>query len=258
MRYLILSDIHANLEALEAVLATDDVADATLVLGDMVGYGADPNAVIERVRELPAATFIRGNHDKVGAGIESVRSFNHLARHAIEWTAAVLTPEHRLWLAELPKGPKVVDETVEICHGSPFDEDVYIFDDLDAQRALATSRRQLCLFGHTHLPAAFLANGEFDAIPVKRDLSFDLTLERGVKYLVNCGAVGQPRDGDWRAAFGVLDTGTSILTLKRVPYDVAAAQAKIQLSFRRRSTIASWSRRATAACSSASRSPAWC
>ena len=227
MRYLILSDIHANLEALEAVLALGVVADATLVLGDMVGYGADPNAVIERVREFPAATVIRGNHDKVGAGIESVRSFNHLARHAIEWTAAVLTPEHRRWLAELPKGPLVVDATVEICHGSPFDEDVYIFDDLDAQRALVTSRRQLCLFGHTHLPAAFRADGEFEAVPLKRDLYFDLPLEPDVKYLVNCGAVGQPRDGDWRAAFGVLDTTAKVLTLRRVPYDVATAQAKI-------------------------------
>ena len=227
MRYLILSDIHANLEALEAVLAAGVVADATLVLGDMVGYGADPNAVIERVRELPAATIIRGNHDKVGAGLESVRSFNHLARHAIEWTADILTPDHRRWLAELPKGPMVVDETVEICHGAPFDEDVYIFDDLDAQRGLVTSRRPLCLFGHTHLPAAFIADDIFDSIPIRRDASFDIALERGVKYLVNCGAVGQPRDGDWRAAFGVLDTATWMLTLKRVPYDVAAAQAKI-------------------------------
>jgi diadenosine tetraphosphatase ApaH/serine/threonine PP2A family protein phosphatase len=227
MRYLILSDIHANLEALEAVLAVEVAAEATLVLGDMVGYGADPNAVIERVRQLPAATFIRGNHDKVGAGIESVRSFNHLARHAIEWTAAVLMPEHRRWLTELPKGPLVVDDTVEICHGSPFDEDVYIFDDLDAQRALVVSRRPLCLFGHTHLPAAFRADGDFEAVPLTREAVIELSLERDVKYLVNCGAVGQPRDGDWRAAFGVLDTTTKVLTLRRVPYDVAAAQAKI-------------------------------
>ena len=227
MRYLILSDIHANLEALEAVLAAGVIADATLVLGDMVGYGADPNAVIERVRQLPAATIIRGNHDKVGAGLESVRSFNHLARHAIEWTADILTPDHRRWLAELPKGPVVVDGTVEICHGAPFDEDVYIFDDLDAQRALVTSRRPLCLFGHTHLPAAFSVDDDFDSIPLRRDASFDIALEPGVKYLVNCGAVGQPRDGDWRAAFGVLDTDTSLLTLKRVPYDVATAQTKI-------------------------------
>ena len=95
MRYLVLSDIHANLEALEAALAAGPTADAVLILGDLVGYGADPNAVIERVRSLPRTTMIRGNHDKVGAGIDSVRSFNHLARQAIEWTAAALTAEHR-------------------------------------------------------------------------------------------------------------------------------------------------------------------
>ena len=103
MRYLVLSDIHANLEALDAVLASGTDADAILVLGDLVGYGAEPNAVIERVRALRAATIIRGNHDKVGAGIDSVASFNHLARHAITWTAAELTPRSREWVAALPR-----------------------------------------------------------------------------------------------------------------------------------------------------------
>jgi diadenosine tetraphosphatase ApaH/serine/threonine PP2A family protein phosphatase len=227
MRYLVLSDIHANLEALEAVLAAETSTEATLVLGDLVGYGADPNAVIDRVQTLPAATFIRGNHDKVGAGIDSVRSFNHLARYAIEWTSATLTRERTAWLAALPRGPVVVDDLVEICHGSPFDEDVYIFDDLDARRALVASKRPLCLFGHTHLPAAFCLDDAFEAIALRRETSLDLPLSAGVRYLVNCGAVGQPRDGDWRAAFGVLDTDTRVLTLRRVPYDVAAAQAKI-------------------------------
>jgi diadenosine tetraphosphatase ApaH/serine/threonine PP2A family protein phosphatase len=227
MRYLILSDIHANLEALEAVLAAEPAPDATLVLGDLVGYGADPNAVIDRLRALQATTFIRGNHDKVGAGIDSVRSFNHLARHAIEWTSATLTAERTAWLAALPRGPMIVDDLVEICHGSPFDEDVYIFDELDARRALVVSRRPLCLFGHTHVPAAFSFDDTFEAMPLRRDPAFELTLAGEVRYLVNCGAVGQPRDGDWRAAFGVLDTGNRTLTLRRVPYDVAAAQAKI-------------------------------
>ena len=105
MRYLILSDIHANLEALESTLAAAGECDAVLVLGDLVGYGADPNAVIERVQSLPNATIIRGNHDKVGAGVETVESFNHLARHAISWTATELTPENRQWLAAMPAGP---------------------------------------------------------------------------------------------------------------------------------------------------------
>jgi diadenosine tetraphosphatase ApaH/serine/threonine PP2A family protein phosphatase len=227
MRYLIISDIHANLEALEAVLAEEPAPDATLVLGDLVGYGADPNAVIDRLRDLPSTTFIRGNHDKVGAGIDSVRSFNHLARQAIEWTSATLTAERTTWLAALPRGPMVVDDLVEICHGSPFDEDVYIFDELDARRALVVSRRPLCLFGHTHVPAAFSFDDRFEALPLRREPAFEIPLAPEVRYLVNCGAVGQPRDGDWRAAFGVLDTEKRTLTLRRVAYDVATAQAKI-------------------------------
>jgi diadenosine tetraphosphatase ApaH/serine/threonine PP2A family protein phosphatase len=228
MRYLILSDIHANLEALEAVLAVEVAAEATLVLGDMVGYGADPNAVIERVRQLPAATFIRGNHDKVGAGIESVRSFNHLARHAIEWTAAVLMPEHRRWLTELPKGPLVVDDTVEICHGSPFDEDVYIFDDLDAQRALVVSRRPLCLFGHTHLPSLFkVVDGTLYGTALDAERDAVIPLQRGARYLINVGSIGQPRDGDPRAGYGVLDDEGRELRTFRVPYAVERAQQRI-------------------------------
>src|SRR4030095_5930030 len=156
MRYLVISDIHANLEALDAVLAVATDYDHALVLGDFVGYGADPNAVIDRVLSLPSATFIRGNHDKVGAGLEDTDGFNYLARHAITWTANALTQEHRTWLAALPKGPVVVDAMVEICHGAPFDEDVYIFDDLDAMRALRASERPLCLFGHTHVPHALV------------------------------------------------------------------------------------------------------
>ena len=227
MRYLILSDIHANLEALEAVLSSAGDWDEVLILGDLVGYGADPNAVIEGVRALPHATIIRGNHDKVGAGVENVESFNHLARHAISWTASTLTPANRAWLAAVTAGPVMIDELVEICHGSPFDEDVYIFDDLDARRALNTIERPLCLFGHTHVPAVFRLNTDLKSVGPPRGVRYRLPLDAGAKYLVNCGAVGQPRDGDPRAAFGILDTEARMLTVLRVAYDVAAAQAKI-------------------------------
>ncbi len=227
MRYLILSDIHANLEALEAVLAGAGDHDGVLVLGDLVGYGADPNAVIERVRALPATTIVRGNHDKVGAGLENVESFNHLARQAIAWTSAMLTPANREWLAALRQGPLTIDDLVEICHGSPFDEDVYIFDDLDARRAIRASRRPLCLFGHTHVPAVFRFDADLDALGPPRGPRFRLTMDEDAKYLVNCGAVGQPRDGDPRAACGILDTAARTLSVLRIGYDVGAAQAKI-------------------------------
>ena len=227
MRYLIVSDVHANLEALEATLSAAGDVDRVLVLGDLVGYGADPNAVIDRIRGLAQATIIRGNHDKVGAGFENVDSFYHLARYAIAWTASALTPDNREWLAAVQAGPVAIDGLVEICHGSPFDEDVYIFDDLDARRAINVTTRPLCLFGHTHVPAAFRFDGDLTPVGPPRGARFRLALDDGAKYLVNCGAVGQPRDGDPRAAFGLLDTEASALTVLRVTYDVAAAQQKI-------------------------------
>ena len=226
MTYLILSDIHANLEALETVLAAAGPYEHALVLGDLVGYGANPNEVVHRLRALPSVTFIRGNHDKVGAGVETVDSFNHLARHAISWTATELTPENRQWLAAMPAGPALIDDVVEICHGSPFDEDAYIFDDLDVRRAMAAASRPLCLFGHTHVPAAFRLADTLLPVGPLRD-RFQLPLEATARYLVNCGAVGQPRDGDPRAAFAHLDTAERTLTINRVAYDVATAQAKI-------------------------------
>lgn len=227
MRYLILSDIHANLEALEASIAHAGSCDAVLILGDLVGYGADPNAVIDRVRDLRATTIVRGNHDKVGAGLENVESFNHLARQAIAWTATTLTPSNREWLAALQEGPVTINGLVEICHGSPFDEDVYIFDDLDARRAIRATRRPLCLFGHTHVPAVFRFAADLEALGPPRGPRFRVTLDEEAKYLVNCGAVGQPRDGDPRASFGILEPESRTLSVVRVAYDVGATQAKI-------------------------------
>jgi len=235
VRYLILSDIHANLEALEAVLASAASYDKVLLLGDYVGYGADPNAVIDRVRELPVAAQIRGNHDKVAVGVGDVDEFNLVAREAIIWTARMITPENRAWLAALPQGPAIVDESVEICHGTTFDEDVYVFDDLDALRSLRSAQRPLCLYGHTHMPAIFRLTGDgegggnasLDFLGPARGSSFSLAVDGGARYLVNCGAVGQPRDGDARAAYGLVDTDARSVAILRARYDVAAAQAKI-------------------------------
>jgi len=227
LRYLVISDVHANLEALDAVLAAAGHHDHALVLGDLVGYGADPNAVIDRVRALPSATFIRGNHDKVGAGLENTDGFNYLARHAITWTTNTLTPERRQWLAALPQGPTIIDDLVEICHGAPFDEDVYIFDDLDAMRALRVSRRPLCLFGHTHVVAGYYVTSEMQSVGGIDETPIHIPRNGGSRFLINCGAVGQPRDGDPRAAFGILDSSARTLSLARVEYDVSAAQAKI-------------------------------
>ena len=228
MRYLVLSDVHANLEALTAVLdASAAQWDQVLVLGDLVGYGADPNAVIERVRALPVTAMVRGNHDKVAAGLAPVDSFNQVARQAIEWTSARLTPDNLKWLAALPHGPVPVDAHTEICHGAPWDEDAYLFDERDVERERASLSRPLCLFGHTHVPSIFRIESTVEAMLPVRGERCRIPIDPNARYLVNCGAVGQPRDSDPRAAFGLLDTATRGLTIVRTPYDVAAAQTKI-------------------------------
>ena len=233
MRYLILTDIHANLEALDACL-TDAKArgyDATLVLGDLVGYGPDPNEVVERVLALKPLAMVRGNHDKVACGLEQAEGFNAVARSAAKWTLDILTPKNREWLADLPEGPTIVDDLVEICHGSPFDEDAYIFDELDAVRALKVSTRPLCLFGHTHYPVTFELSAEaFDTVGPAAASEALLPLKRGAKYLVNPGSVGQPRDGDARAAYAIVDTNgnsTPRVELLRLKYPVEETQTKI-------------------------------
>jgi diadenosine tetraphosphatase ApaH/serine/threonine PP2A family protein phosphatase len=238
-RYLVISDIHANLPALEAVLADAARAgqppyDGVLCLGDLVGYGAEPTAVVERVMGLPLSGVVRGNHDKVAAGLESSRLFHDQARRAIEWTAATLTPDARAVIRAFPRGPLTVPPNVRICHGAPFDEDYYIFDSRDAWRALeGEPAGGLCLFGHTHVPAAFgltprgvevlLPDADAAAPGVTR-----LEWRRDLPMLVNVGAVGQPRDGDPRAAYGIIDEARRTIEFHRVEYDIAAAQARIR------------------------------
>ena len=230
MRYLVLTDIHANLEALEACLADarDRKCDQTLVLGDLVGYGGDPNAVVERIQSLEPAAIVRGNHDKVACGLEQAEGFNAVAKSAAKWTLEALSPEHRDWLCALPAGPIDVDDVVSICHGSPFDEDAYIFDELDAVRALKVSKRPLCLFGHTHYPVTFeLFNDSFDSVGSAGAPQTQVQMKNGYKYLINPGSVGQPRDGDPRAAYAIVDTKLRRVELYRTRYAVEEAQNKV-------------------------------
>jgi predicted phosphodiesterase len=230
MRYLVISDIHANLEAYETVMTASQKLgwDRVVVLGDLVGYGGDPNAVVDRVRELSPYALIRGNHDKVGSGIEAADGFNAVARSAIRWTYDTLTDDNRAWLAALPAGPVDVDTTFEICHGTPFDEDAYVFDDLDALRALHASRRPLCLFGHTHVQVGYsLARNQFAVETNGEVRPFDITLSAETKYLINPGSVGQPRDGDPRAGFGIVDSEKVTVSIHRIGYPIARAQARI-------------------------------
>lgn len=230
MRYLVISDVHANRHALEAVIA-DAAArgyDATLCLGDVVGYGGDPGAALDLTLALEPLGFIRGNHDKVCAGLEPATSFNDVARRAVEWTRATLSETQLATLAALPRGPVRITDELEICHGAPFNEDHYVFDRSDAGRAMSSAAARICLFGHTHLPAVYST----PAHPVQRSEVTDdeYRLPRDGAMLINVGSVGQPRDGDPRAAYGLLDLGRSTLQLRRVQYDIAGAQAAIRLA----------------------------
>lgn len=228
MRYLILSDIHANAHALNAVL--DDASrlgyDRTLCLGDLVGYGGAPAECIERTFALAPVGLIRGNHDKVCAGLESPALFNDVARKSVEWTRSVLSAGDLARLAALEPGPKVIARDLEICHGSPFDEDHYIFDASDAERAILTMTARLCFFGHTHVPAVFTSSR--DPMQTGGALEPDeMRLPKRGPALINVGSVGQPRDGDARAAYGLFDVTRRTVRLRRVTYDIRGAQQQI-------------------------------
>lgn len=232
MKYLVISDIHANLDALDAVLAdcAGETFDHTLMLGDLVGYGAEPNEVVDRVREMgEAVTMVRGNHDKVAIGLEPLDAFNVAARTAAEWTFGELNTDNREFIRGLPKGPSRVADGLEICHGSPLDEDMYILDSRSAGLAFRASEARVVLFGHSHIPSCFIE--EHDE-PYRSSISFVSTDELDViadrRYLINPGSVGQPRDADPRAAYMVVEWAEAPrIEWRRVDYDVARAAEKI-------------------------------
>ena len=231
MRYLVLTDIHSNLEALDAVLRASAAQryDAVLVLGDLVGYGADPNAVVDCVRSLGPRAIVRGNHDKVASGLDNAEDFNPMAKAAARWTRESLTPQNLEYLRDLPAGPVVVDGAIEICHGSPLDEDLYVVADIDAARSIAVARAAICLFGHTHvaLTARMDSQRRLEIEAPQGHPEFAVTIDAGSKYMINPGSVGQPRDGDSRAAYAIADLDRMVVTLYRVAYPIEAAQKKI-------------------------------
>jgi diadenosine tetraphosphatase ApaH/serine/threonine PP2A family protein phosphatase len=239
MRVLILSDIHSNLEALNAVLAAAPPHDMVWNLGDVVGYGANPNEVIDRVRPL-GSVFVRGNHDKVISGAAGLEDFNPIAGRAAKWTRCVLTQEHTDWLRHMPAGPIMPDgPDVSCVHGSPLNEDEYLLTVRDAWLSLTRATTRINFFGHTHLQGGFATNGEewfriAPQYPSRGAVEYELALRESARYLINPGSVGQPRDGDWRAAFALYETeengnGTiRRVIFHRVPYDVKEAQERIK------------------------------
>ena len=229
MRTLILSDLHANVQATDAVLADARRRgyDRAVCLGDVVGYGAHPNEVIDRLRDLPACAFVRGNHDKAACGISDGHSFNDAAREALAWTREALTSDSLAWLATLPEGPVKV-EGLLMSHGSPRDEEAYILGESDAQEAMAAFTEPLALFGHTHFAGLFLA-GAGGERPNAHLLAQGgiVDLPRGRRCLLNPGSIGQPRDHEPRASYALLDDAAATVEIVRVAYDVRGARAAI-------------------------------
>jgi predicted phosphodiesterase len=232
LRYLVVSDLHGNLEALESVLdSTKGEYDRILCLGDLVGYGADPNAVTEWVRQN-AAIVVRGNHDRACAGLEDLEWFNPVARAAAEWTHNELTTENRAYIAALPKGPIAVGE-FQVMHGSLLDEDEYMVVAADAGQAFPYLETSLAFFGHTHLQGGFeWARSRVRVIgrPALGQNQMLLELDPDNAYLVNPGSVGQPRDADPRAAYLLYNPDDRFLIYRRVPYNISLAQEKIRLA----------------------------
>lgn len=234
MRILLLSDIHANLEALDATLAGAPEHDLVVNLGDIVGYGASPNEVIDRCREL-GKIFVRGNHDKAATGIMNLEDFNPMAAAAALWTRKELTQENLEWLRVLPHGPLPLPDfpQIQLVHGSPNDEDEYVVSLGDALAPLITLTSPLTFFGHTHLQGGFFANGSSadgfrpEYKTVGQAESVPLQLKSSARYLINPGSVGQPRDGDWRAAFALFDSEAQVVHFHRTPYNLKAAQDRI-------------------------------
>lgn len=230
MRYLVLSDMHANWAAFEAVLAAHppEAYDRVLVLGDLVGYGARPNQVVEAVRALPGESLvIRGNHDKVACGIDSAEYFNPAARRAAYWTAETLDDDNLEYVRELPAGPLEVDDEIVICHGSAHDEDAYVLSAEEAHQSLMATEARIVLFGHTHVTCVFALGRDEMEVRWGMDDGEELEIAPGRRYLVNPGSVGQPRDSDPRAACLTLDTGSGRVVWHRIEYPVETAQREI-------------------------------
>lgn len=234
MRYLILSDVHANFEALSAVAShvRRKRFDRVIFLGDAVGYGASPNRVVDWLRGCgPSMVVVRGNHDRVCAGFEGGEYFNRYALEAATWTHDRLSHRNLEYVRELPEGPVEVTPSLAVCHGSTVDEDAYIFSGYDAQLAFEEMPHQVIFFGHTHIPSVFTLREENGNRALKVRLISGrrqvLDLDSSSRYLINPGSVGQPRDRDPRAAYAIFDDELARIYVYRVTYKVSEARKRI-------------------------------
>lgn len=224
MRFGIFADIHSNLEALQAVLQDmqSQGVQQPLCLGDVVGYNANPRECLELVQSLNCPVVL-GNHDEAAAVEADPENFNKLALESIRHTKAELTAEQKRYLAQMPLAVDV--EGLILVHSNQAQPAAwhYLFTPMDAVSSFQIQASQLAFFGHTHVPHMFVDDG----VRVREFFYHKFTLHREERYFINVGSVGQPRDGDWRGAYVIYDSEESTIELRRVPYDVAGAQAKI-------------------------------
>jgi predicted phosphodiesterase len=223
MRIALFGDIHANLEALEAVLADASQQGVTqyVCMGDIVGYNADPSACLEIVKAMDCPT-VKGNHDEDASGNHSLDTMNPIAAAALIWTRDQLSEDQRKWLARLRMVRQVSDFTV--VH-STLDQPVnwnYVTNRFDAMANFSYQFTQVCFHGHTHVPRVYMKAAKVTEVPAE-----SIAIEADAKYFINVGSVGQPRDGDWRACYAIYDVEHNLVVFRRVEYDIAKTQAKI-------------------------------
>ena len=223
MRFAIFGDIHANLEALQAVLADAEAHEVThyVCLGDVVGYNANPHECVELVRKLECPT-VKGNHDEMASMEDDLTGFNPLAEEAINWTREQLTPQDKKWLRELKMVRQVRDFTIVHATLDTPHKWGYVFNQLDAAASFNYQYTQLCFYGHTHSPRAYIRDTSVRTVHLEK-----LQIEPGKKYFINVGSVGQPRDGDWHAAYCLFTPEKHLVELRRLEYDIWTAQDKI-------------------------------
>jgi predicted phosphodiesterase len=233
MRILVLSDLHANATALDAALnAAKGRWERVVCLGDVVGYGPDPNGVTTKIRELGATT-IRGNHDKAVTDLMPTDDFNPVAKAAVDWTRSQISAENMKWLTALPPGPLETDGLV-LVHGAFQDEDEYVFTPAQALEGLLDSTAAVTFFGHTHHQGGFSYTDENNNLEIlslrpRASESFAaLRMEGGTRYLLNPGSIGQPRDGDARAGFAIADLQHEVIEFWRVSYDIGDVQTRMR------------------------------
>jgi predicted phosphodiesterase len=223
MRFAIFGDIHSNLEALRAVLndAAEHECTHYVCLGDVVGYNANPHECVELIRQLDCPV-VKGNHDEQASAEEVLENFNPLAEEAINWTRDHLTDEDKKWLRELRLVRQVRDFTIVHATLDTPHKWGYVFNQLDAAASFSYQHTNLCFYGHTHAPRAYVKDNVVKGLPLQR-----LLIESNKKYFINVGSVGQPRDGDWHASYCLYSPAEHVVELRRIEYDINTAQDKI-------------------------------